>query len=135
MLAQVFKNTREEENLVEVSQPIVSAYQQSNSFLSPTRLSRFQFQDSEEEETGHEGHVHEYEPKDRVTERTHEQESRAITLKPLDQATSQNGADLGEERKSKSSESNQGLAGVDVFFAKQLLRRRGPPSPPQTDKV
>ena len=47
---------------------------------------------------------------------------------------SQNGADLGGERKSKSSESKQGLAGVDVFFAKQLLSRRGPPSP-QTDKV
>ena len=98
-------------------------------------LSRLQFQDSEEEETGHEGHVHEYEPKDRVTERTHEQESRVIKLKLPEQATSQKGADLGEERKSKSSDSNQGLAGVDVFFAKQLLRRGGPPSPPQTDKV
>jgi len=103
VLAQVLENTREEENLVE---------------------------DSGEEEAGHEGDVQEYEPKDRVTERTHE--SKVVTLKLPDQA-SQNGADLGGERKSKSSESNQGLAGVDVFFAKQLLSRRGPPSP-QTDK-
>ena len=44
-------------------------------------LSRLQFQDSEEEETGHEGH--EYEPKDRVTERTHE--SKVVTLKLPDQ--------------------------------------------------
>ena len=36
------------------------------------------------------------------------------------------------ERESKSSESNPGLAGVDVFFAKQLLRRHGGD---QSDKV
>ena len=39
---------------------------------------------------------------------------------------SQNRADLETERESKSSDSNQGLAGVDVFFAKQLLKRHPP---------
>ena len=48
-------------------------------------LSSLLLQDSEEEEEGHEGHVHEYEPKERATGRTHEQESRVVTLKLPDQ--------------------------------------------------
>ena len=48
-------------------------------------LSSLLLQDSEEEDEGHEGHVHEYEPKERATGRTHEQESRVVTLKLPDQ--------------------------------------------------
>ena len=44
----------------------------------------------------------------------------------------QTGSGVVAERESKSSESNPGLAGVDVFFAKQLLRRHGGD---QSDKV
>ena len=75
-----------------------------------------------------------------------QQEARVVSLKNPDQVSStvleassiyqkqalQNGSGVVAERESKSSESNPGLAGVDVFFAKQLLRRHGGD---QSDKV